>query len=74
MFHMRTLAVCVPTVLVAVLATGVSAQNVPEIVYYRFNEGSGSSTVNLASPGAGSANAIVTGHQLAASGGQFGGA
>lgn len=58
---------------VLLLASLVAGQSVPEILYYKFNEGSGSSTSNIAVPGQGSTNPSITGHQLSASGGQFGG-
>ena len=44
-----------------VLVTSVAAQSVPEVLYYKFNEGSGAFTSNTASPGQGSANASLTG-------------
>lgn len=45
----------------------------PDLLYYKFDEGSGSLTANLASPGVGAAQATVNGQTLAPSGGQFNG-
>lgn len=59
-----------PVLLLASLAAG---QAVPEILYYKFDEGSGTNTANLALPAQGSPNPFISGHQLSASGGQFGG-
>jgi hypothetical protein len=57
------------------LASSALAQTpYPDLLYYKFDEGSGTTTVNHAVPGVGSANAAVNGQTLAASGGQFGGA
>jgi hypothetical protein len=53
------------TFLVAALCAAGSAQSLPEMFYYRFNEGSGTTTANLASPGVGSPTATVTAHTLA---------
>jgi hypothetical protein len=43
---------------------------VPDAVYYRFNEGSGTSTSNVAVPGVGNLNATLTGHTFGT--GKFG--
>lgn len=50
-----TLAVC------AALAGFLSAQTVPDVLYYRFNEGVGTSAANSAVPGAGSPTAGLYG-------------
>jgi PKD repeat protein len=49
-----------------VLTSVVVSQNVPELIYYKFNEGTGvgGTTVNLASPSVGSPSVGVTGHSL----------
>jgi PKD repeat protein len=48
------------------LASAVTAQMVPELIYYRFNEGTGIGgvTTNYAVPGGGTPTAGVTGHSL----------
>lgn len=47
---------------IAVLAGAAFAQSlVPELIYYKFNEGSGAVTANEGSPGAGSTSAALTG-------------
>lgn len=58
---------------VATALSCLPAQGLPEILYYRFSEGAGTTTANAASPGAGATNPTITGHTLAAAGGQFGG-
>ena len=66
--------VCVQVALsVLLVASFTAGQSVPDVLYYKFNEGSGSSTANVAVPGQGSTNPSITGHQLSAGGGQFGG-
>jgi PKD repeat protein len=55
------------------LAATASAQGLPEVLYYKFNESSGTTTANLAIPGAGAANGTLTGLTLGP-GGQFGNA
>jgi hypothetical protein len=45
---------------------------VPELLYYKFNEPAGTTTVNYAIPGVGAATATVNGHTLGGVG-QFGG-
>ena len=47
----------------------------PDMIYYKFNEGTGlgGTTANLAAPGVGSANPLVVNHSLDAGVGQFGG-
>ncbi len=70
----RCMSACVPTFVVLSLLVGVVAgQGVPEILYYKLDEGAGSSTANVAQPGSGSSNPSITGHQLSPTGGQFGG-
>lgn len=50
------------TFLALALAAGTAtAQLVPELIYYRFNEGAGTTTANLASPGAGSSAGTIIG-------------
>lgn len=56
----------------ALIPVHVSAQVVPDTLYYRFNEASGPTAANSALPGAGSPNAAVTG--LAFGSGMFGNA
>ena len=50
-----TLALC------AALASCLSAQVVPDVLYYRFNEGAGTSAANSAVPGAGNPTATLYG-------------
>jgi len=52
------------------LAVRAGAQ-VPEALYYKFNEGSGATTANFAAPGAGANPAPITGLTLTPAGGQF---
>src|SRR5687767_12574837 len=54
------------------LAANAAAQ-MPDFLYYKFDEGGGATTANLATPGVGSANAAVNGHTLSPTGGQFSG-
>ena len=57
------------------LAGGALAQSpYPDVLYYKFDEGSGTQTANVAVPSAGSALATVNGHTLVPTGGQFQGA
>ena len=49
------------------------AQSVPDLLYYKFDEGGGAVTANLAMPGAGNMSSPVVGHTLQPAGGQFGG-
>jgi hypothetical protein len=51
-------------------ATFASAQVVPSGLYFRFNEGSGITTANVAQPGVGGLNATLTGHTFGV--GRFG--
>ena len=61
--------------LLGLFVTGAAAQSVyPDALYYKFDEGSGTTTANLAVPGVGASAATVHGQTLAATGGQFGGA
>jgi hypothetical protein len=46
----------------------------PDLLYYKFDEGGGAQTGNLAAPGVGANPAAVNGFTLAPTGGQFGGA
>ncbi|HYC77389.1 MAG TPA: LamG-like jellyroll fold domain-containing protein [Planctomycetota bacterium] len=52
--------------LVASVAASTPAQTVPELVYYKFNEGTGvgGTTTNEANPGVGTPTASVAGHSL----------
>lgn len=51
---------------------GVSVANLPEVLYYIFDEGTGTTTANFANPGAGNNPASLTGTTTWASPGQFG--
>jgi photosystem II stability/assembly factor-like uncharacterized protein len=53
------------------MSSGTFAQGVPELLYYKFNEGSGSTTANHANPGVGNNPANVLGQTLTGTG-QFG--
>jgi hypothetical protein len=55
-----------------VLTSVAPAQLVPQALYYKFNEGSGTITANEASPGVGSAQATIVGGLLSFVPGQFG--
>jgi hypothetical protein len=61
---------------VALMLCAVAAAQspLPDLIYYTFDEGGGSATANLATPGVGSNPATVNAQTLAPSGGQFGGA
>ncbi len=61
---------CFAALLVMTAAAGqtYAAIPLPEVLYYKFNEGSGSVTANDASPGAGSNPATVIGETLNATG------
>ncbi len=48
-----------PLLFVVFVSTVLPAQNLPELLYYRFNEGSGPITANAAVPGAGSTGPTV---------------
>lgn len=67
---------CLPVAgcLVLALAAAAAAQ-FPDRLYYKLDEatGVGGTTLNHASPGVGSLNAVVTGHSLTAGSGQFAG-
>src|SRR5262245_35946358 len=56
----------------AVVASALSAQVVPSLLYYRFNEGSAATTANWASPGAGNNPAPITGAGATFGPGKFG--
>lgn len=62
-----------PLVCLLALASPAFGQAVPEILYYQFNEGAGTQTMNTAFPGQGFVHAPVVGHTLQpAPSGQFG--
>ena len=61
------------TTLAAACLTAVASAQTPELLYYTFDEGTGTTTANLANPGVGSNPATVNGHTLSPAGGQFGG-
>jgi hypothetical protein len=71
MSRMRTLVAGLAFVVLCATATA----QFPDLIYYKFDEGTGvgGTTANIANPGAGSPNATVNGHTLAPTGGQFGG-
>lgn len=54
------------------LSSPAQAQAVPELLYYKFNETTGTTTANLASPGVGASPATVNGLTMGGTG-QFGG-
>ena len=54
-----------------ILASSLSAQIVPDVLYYRFNEGAGAAAANSAVPGAGSPSASLYG-SIGWGAGQFG--
>ena len=56
----------------AALASSLSAQVVPQLLYYRFNEGAGTTTVNSAVPGAGTPTANLVGAGASFGTGKFG--
>ncbi len=59
---------------IAVAATVAVAQNpYPDLLYFPFDEGAGSTTANVANPGVGNLSPTVNGHTLSPAGGQFGG-
>jgi photosystem II stability/assembly factor-like uncharacterized protein len=60
-------------VLLVALSCGAFAQNVPELLYYKFNETGGTATQNFANPGVGTNPAPVTGLTMGGTG-QFGAA
>jgi hypothetical protein len=55
-------------------ASALAQTPYPDLLYYKFNEGGGAQTANLASPGVGANPAAVNGMTLAPTGGQFDGA
>jgi len=57
----------------ALSASALAQSPFPDLAYYRFDEGGGSTTANLASPGVGSNPAAVSGMTLDPAGGQFAG-
>lgn len=63
---MRSKSVLQAALSVIVLTSAATAQMVPELIYYRFNEGTGVGgvTTNYANPSVGSPTAGVTGHSL----------
>lgn len=68
---MRRTLLC--TVVLLLGCTAATAQ-FPDMIYYKFDEGVGTMTVNLANPGVGSPlGTIVGGHTLNVAGGQFNG-
>jgi hypothetical protein len=71
MSRMRTLVAGLAFVVLCATATA----QFPDLIYYKFNEGTGvgGTTANIANPGAGSPNATVSGQTLAPTGGQFDG-
>lgn len=58
---------------VLLIAATISAQGAPEVLYYKFDEGSGNTTANLAIPSQGAASPTISGHQLSSFGGLSGG-
>ena len=61
------------TTLAATCLTAAAAAQDPDLIHYTFDEGAGGTTANLASPGVGSASALVNGHTLTPGNGQFDG-
>ncbi|KAA3596298.1 MAG: hypothetical protein DWQ06_15620 [Calditrichaeota bacterium] len=58
---------------VAMSSSSAFAQTFPDMLYYKFNESGGTTTLNEASPFVGSQNATVNGHTLTPGAGQFNG-
>jgi hypothetical protein len=56
----------------ALVAGTLSAQIVPDLLYYRFNEGAGATTANAALPGAGTNPAPIAGAGASFGAGKFG--